>query len=64
MDISTNNNLVATGSKDSEVMVWDLRANVSAHRFVGHKQEICGLKWSANNSLLASGGNDNLVFVW
>ncbi len=33
-------------------------------RFKGHKQEICGLKWSPNDFQLASGGNDNKLFVW
>eukprot|EP01017_Pseudomicrothorax_dubius_P045055 TRINITY_DN7721_c0_g1_i2.p1 TRINITY_DN7721_c0_g1~~TRINITY_DN7721_c0_g1_i2.p1 ORF type:complete len:192 (-),score=22.56 TRINITY_DN7721_c0_g1_i2:95-670(-) len=33
-------------------------------RFTGHKQEICGLRWSYDEQYLASGGNDNKVFVW
>ena len=31
---------------------------------VGHRQEVCGLKWSPDNQYLASGGNDNKLFVW
>ncbi|CAN1789126.1 Protein FIZZY-RELATED 1 [Linum perenne] len=31
---------------------------------VGHKSEVCGLKWSYDNRQLASGGNDNRLFVW
>jgi WD40 repeat protein len=30
-------------------------------RLEGHKQEVCGLKWSFDNMSLASGGNDNKV---
>jgi hypothetical protein len=30
-------------------------------RLEGHKQEVCGLKWSFDNASLASGGNDNKV---
>lgn len=30
----------------------------------GHRQEVCGLKWSMDESMLASGGNDNKLFVW
>ena len=33
-------------------------------KFEGHKQEICGLKWSFDDKYLASGGNDNRVMVW
>ncbi|CAN0921647.1 Cell division cycle 20.1, cofactor of APC complex, partial [Linum grandiflorum] len=30
----------------------------------GHKEEICGLKWSASGEQLASGGKDNLLHIW
>lgn len=37
-------------------------------RCQGHKQEVCGLKWSgdggASSASLASGGNDNKVCIW
>lgn len=35
---------------------------VSTYR--GHRQEVCGLKWSSSGMHLASGGNDNLVNIW
>ncbi|MCD7457843.1 Protein FIZZY-RELATED 2 [Datura stramonium] len=28
-------------------------------KFVGHRSEVCGLKWSHDDRELASGGNDN-----
>jgi cell division cycle 20-like protein 1 (cofactor of APC complex) len=37
-------------------------------RCAGHKQEVCGLKWSQDGgphgANLASGGNDNKVCIW
>lgn len=30
----------------------------------GHRQEVCGLKWSFDEKYLASGGNDNKLLVW
>jgi cell division cycle 20-like protein 1 (cofactor of APC complex) len=33
-------------------------------KFQGHKQEVCGLKWSFDGTQLASGGNDNKLMVW
>lgn len=33
----------------------------SERRLQGHRQEVCGLKWSTDHQLLASGGNDNTV---
>jgi len=38
IDVNSNTNLVATGSKDSDVTVWDIRSNSVANRFEGHKQ--------------------------
>ena len=34
------------------------------HKLIGHKQEVCGLKWSYDGMHLASGGNDNRLLVW
>lgn len=33
-------------------------------QFVGHSQEVCGLKWAPSGQQLASGGNDNLLHIW
>ena len=33
-------------------------------RLVGHRSEVCGLKWSPDGRELASGGNDNQLFIW
>jgi cell division cycle 20-like protein 1 (cofactor of APC complex) len=30
----------------------------------GHRQEVCGLKWSFDGNYLASGGNDNKLCIW
>lgn len=35
----------------------------SERRLQGHRQEVCGLKWSTDHQLLASGGNDNKVWL-
>lgn len=60
-------NILATGSRDSNILVRDLRiksASSTVMKFKGHKQEVCGLKWSPNHMQLASGGNDNKLFIW
>jgi cell division cycle 20-like protein 1 (cofactor of APC complex) len=40
----------------------------SPHDFIGclsgHKQEVCGLKYSFDGNQLASGGNDNKLMIW
>ncbi|ODM89259.1 Fizzy-related protein [Orchesella cincta] len=64
LDWSGNN--IFSGSKDRCVKVMDVRAPEcgAVHSYSGHKQEVCGLKWSSFNSSLASGGNDNAVMLW
>lgn len=53
------------GSKDHSILIRDLRVNQDyVSTYLGHKQEVCGLKWSFDETQLASGGNDNKLFIW
>lgn len=63
--IAWSGNQIASGSRDRSILVRDVRTN-DHHitKYVGHKQEICGLKWSPDQKYLASGGNDNKIIVW
>ena len=62
--IDFNHNVMATGSKDQRIILTDLRSDTGICKFYGHRQEICGLKFSFDDNYLASGGNDNAVFLW
>lgn len=63
--IAWNGNLLSTGSRDRTILTRDIRVpGSSIYKLIGHKQEICGLKWSFDENLLASGGNDNKVLIW
>lgn len=63
--IGWNGTTLATGSRDRVIFLSDLRAPTqNICHFQGHKQEICGLKWSFDEQILASGGNDNKLFLW
>jgi|TARA_B110001450_G_C17651476_1_gene493473 cell division cycle 20-like protein 1 (cofactor of APC complex) len=45
--ISWNGSTISTGSRDRTIMSRDMRArNSLTHVHTGHKQEVCGLKWS------------------
>ena len=66
--VSWNGNIISSGSKDCNIITRDIRCknnneNIIA-KFVGHSQEVCGLKWSFDGSQLASGGNDNNLMIW
>ena len=60
------NSLLASGSRDRQIHLLDPRSDSPcAMRLRGHRQEVCGLRWSFDErSMLASGGNDNRLLVW
>lgn len=63
--LAWNNWVLSSGSRDKSILHRDMRTPESyISRIVGHKQEICGLKWDFDGQYLASGGNDNKVILW
>eukprot|EP01084_Bolivina_argentea_P185738 320263_1 len=63
-----NKNILATGSRDRNIFLRDIRINDNqtdiTKKLSFHKQEVCGLKWSHDSLYLASGGNDNKLSIW
>jgi len=58
-------NILASGSRDSSILIHDTRAaNHIVARLKGHTQEVCGLRWSNDGCQLGCGGNDNLLTIW
>ena len=65
---------IASGSRDKTVLVRDVRVSQAGgnggsgcsvvQRYEGHRQEVCGLRWSPDEQQLASGGNDNRLLLW
>lgn len=63
--VAWNSNFLSTGSRDKTILHRDLRTHSNYEaKLEGHKQEVCGLKWSHDEQQLASGGNDNKLLVW
>lgn len=67
--VAWNGNIISSGSKDCSIISRDIRCNNlngnnTILKYVGHNQEVCGLKWSFDGTQLASGGNDNKLMVW
>lgn len=63
--VAWNSSFLSSGSRDKSILHRDLRTkhNFEA-KLVGHRQEVCGLKWSFDEQQLASGGNDNKLLLW
>ncbi|KAF4621085.1 hypothetical protein D9613_001176 [Agrocybe pediades] len=72
--LAWNSHVLSSGSRDRMVHHRDVRepSQRPFRKCAGHRQEVCGLKWSgdsasggaAGNAMLASGGNDNKVCIW
>lgn len=68
--LSWNAHILSSGSRDRMIHHRDVRESTTRpfRRSLGHKQEVCGLRWNGDSSphsaLLASGGNDNKVCIW
>ncbi|KAF5317297.1 hypothetical protein D9611_003569 [Ephemerocybe angulata] len=68
--LAWNAHILSSGSRDRMVHHRDVReaGDRPFKRCTGHRQEVCGLKWSgdggAASANLASGGNDNKVCIW
>ncbi|GAB2210918.1 hypothetical protein Droror1_Dr00016207 [Drosera rotundifolia] len=63
--LAWNSRVLSSGSRDRAILQHDLRVpDDYVSKLVGHKSEVCGLKWSHDDRELASGGNDNQLLVW
>ncbi|WCJ19639.1 hypothetical protein M5689_001923 [Euphorbia peplus] len=63
--LAWNSRILSSGSRDRNILNHDLRVSSDyISKLVGHKSEVCGLKWSCDDRELASGGNDNQLLVW
>jgi histone-binding protein RBBP4 len=62
----TSEYIIATGSNDKSVALWDLRKMDSTiHVLEGHDKSVTSLAWHPSEvSILGSASNDRRVIVW
>jgi len=63
--LAWNSSVLTSGSRDKNILYRDIRlVSNYVSKLTGHKQEVCGLKWSFDEQQLCSGGNDNKLYIW
>ena len=62
--LAWNSHVLASGSRDRQILLRDVRDPGQPTRLSAHRSEVCGLKWSYDDRELASGGNDNQLLIW
>ena len=61
---AADSRLLASGSKDSTVKVWNVRSNKMKEDLPGHSDEVFALDWSPSGSGAATGGKDRVLKIW
>ena len=56
--------IVATGTADSIIKIWDLKSKTNLANFPGHAGQIVALSFSENGYYLASAAEDSTVKLW
>ena len=56
--------LLASGSADETIRLWDLTTKKETATLKGHKGSVFSVAFSSDGKSLASGGSDHSIKVW
>lgn len=59
-----NENIVASGSFDTNAKLWDLRAKNCVQTMKNHNKRVMSLCISPDSKVLITGGEDGMAFSW
>lgn len=62
--VSSDRQILASGSKDKTIRVWDLYTGELLQTLIGHGASVSSITMSSDGQILASGSEDKTVRVW
>ena len=64
VSLSADGQLLASGSDDTTILLWDVATGALRQTFPGHTERVSSLCFSADGRLLASGSWDKTIRLW
>lgn len=64
VEYSPDGSLIASGSEDATVRIWNSSDGSLVHELIGHKEIVNDLSFSPDGTILASASNDGSVRFW
>lgn len=62
--ISADGRLIASGSKDKTIKVWDLESSTEVFTLAGHSSPVISVVFTPCGKCIVSGGEDRTIRIW
>lgn len=64
VQFSHSGHYIASASKDTSVIVWNVETRQVTHTLIGHKEPVSFLSWSPDDTMILTCGSDKKLKLW